>query len=29
MAADKTGCAGDEDMLSNEKMVKIVRDHVE
>src|SRR5262249_32525532 len=29
MAADKTGCASDEDMLSDEKMMKIVRDHAE
>src|SRR5262249_11630105 len=29
MAADKTGSACDEDMLSGKKMMEIVRDHVE
>jgi len=29
MAADKTGCTGNEDMLSDEKMMEIVRDHAQ
>src|SRR6266550_7152458 len=29
MTPDKTGCASDEDMLSDEKMMKIVRDHAD
>jgi len=27
MAADKTGCARDKDVLSAEEMMEIVRDH--